>query len=123
MDRGEEGRAWSTCDRYESYLSHWIEPRWGQANLHDIKTPMVEEWLSKLHRQARKTGRIGLPQMTGAARVALARATKARIRNLMSVLFNHAIRGDFAVHNPISGPNRGSGVPPEFEANECARCS
>jgi len=110
VDRGEEGRAWSTRDRYESYLSHWIEPRWRQANLHDIKTPMVEEWLSKLNRQARKRGRIGLPQMTGAAKAPLARATKAKIRNLMSVLFNHAIRWDFAAHNPISGPNRGSGV-------------
>jgi integrase len=48
--------------------------------------------------------------MTGAAKVPLARATKAKIRNLMSVLFNHAIRWDFAAHNPISGPNRGSGV-------------
>ena len=40
----------------------------------------------------------------------MARATKAKIRNLMSVLFNHAIRWDFAACNPISGPNRGSGV-------------
>ncbi|HEX6502828.1 MAG TPA: hypothetical protein VF011_06235 [Terriglobales bacterium] len=59
VDRGEEGRAWSTRDRYESYLSHWIEPRWRDANLHDIKTPMVEEWLSKLQRQAKKHHELG----------------------------------------------------------------
>ena len=107
LDKDEEGRAWSTRDRYESCLSHWIEPRWGDVNLDDIKTPMVEEWLSKLQRQARKTS---APQATKAARTPLARATKAKIRNLMSVLFNHAIRWDFAARNPISGPNKGSGV-------------
>jgi integrase len=40
----------------------------------------------------------------------LAPATKAKIRNLMSVLYNHAIRWGFVDQNPISGPNRGAGV-------------
>ena len=40
----------------------------------------------------------------------LAPATKARIRNLMSSLFNHAIRWEFTDRNPITGPVRGSGV-------------
>ncbi len=109
VDKGEEGRAWSTRDRYQSYLRHWIEPRWGYTKLDDIKTPMVEEWLGNLQRQMRKTDEIR-PSETAKARPSLARATKAKIRNLMSVLFNHAIRWDFVARNPISGPNRGSGV-------------
>ena len=109
VDKGEEGRAWSTRDRYKCYLRHWIEPRWGYAKLDDIKTPMVEEWLGNLQRQARKTAGIR-PSQTAKAGPPLARATKAKIRNLMSVLFNHAIRWDFVARNPISGPNRGSGV-------------
>jgi integrase len=32
----------------------------------------------------------------------LARASRAKIRNLMSVLFNHARRHDFTDHNPIT---------------------
>jgi integrase len=40
----------------------------------------------------------------------LAPASKARIRDLMSVLFNHAIRWEFTDRNPISGPNKGAGV-------------
>lgn len=40
----------------------------------------------------------------------LAPASKARIRNLMSSLFNHAIRWEFTDRNPITGPVRGSGV-------------
>jgi integrase len=40
----------------------------------------------------------------------LSPASKARIRDLMSVLFNHAIRWGFTDRNPISGPVKGSGV-------------
>jgi integrase len=110
VEKGEDGRAWSTRDRYECYLRHWIDPRWGDAKLDDIKTPMVEEWLSKLQRQARNTSRMEVPQMMKMSKIPLARATKAKIRNLMSVLFNHGIRWDFAKRNPISGPCKGSGV-------------
>lgn len=31
VDRGDEGRAWSTRDRYDSFLRTWIEPRWVRA--------------------------------------------------------------------------------------------
>jgi integrase len=40
----------------------------------------------------------------------LAPGTKAKIRNLMSVLFNHAIRWNISAINPISGPARKAGV-------------
>ena len=48
VDKGENGRAWSTRDRYESYLDRWIGPRWGKEELTSIKAPVVEEWLKDL---------------------------------------------------------------------------
>ena len=95
IDTGGEGRAWSTRDRYDSCLTCWVEPRWGKSELGEIRTPAVEEWLHQLKR---------------ADGAMLAGATRAKIRNLMSVLFNHAIRWGLTDRNPISGPNRGSGV-------------
>lgn len=89
IDNGEEGKAYSTRDRYDSCLSRWITPRWGGYRLSDVKTIAVEQWLRKIER---------------------ASATKARIRNLMSALFNHEIRWEFTDRNPITGPVRGSGV-------------
>ena len=40
----------------------------------------------------------------------LAPGSKAKVRNLLSVLYNHAIRWGFVESNPISGPVKGSGV-------------
>ncbi len=109
VDKGEEGRAWSTRDRYEAYLNSWIEPRWGQEELTLIRAPLVEEWLRNLRQKPRKRK---LPQSVSTPQQSkpLAPASKAKIRNLMSVLFNHAIRWGFADRNPISGPNKGAGV-------------
>lgn len=115
IDKGENGRAWTTRDRYETYLNRWIMPRWGKEQLESIKTPIVEEWLNDLkfdpnwRRKRKGTGasarfRARMPLQP------LSPASKAKIRDLMSVLFNHAIRWNFADRNPISGPVRGSGV-------------
>ncbi|MHB8388178.1 MAG: tyrosine-type recombinase/integrase [Acidobacteriaceae bacterium] len=111
VDKGEDGRAWSTRNRYASYLDCWIEPRWGGEQLTAIKTPMVEEWLQQLrpqdHRRKKNTTEfVGHEKSTKL----LAPASKAKIRNLMSVLFNHAIRWEFTDRNPIRGLTRGSGV-------------
>ena len=115
VDRGDNGRAWSTRDRYESYLERWIRPRWGKEELTAIKAPMVEDWLQGLQFDPgwrKQRGRL-LP-LDASHQVkklqALAPASKARIRDLMGVLFNHAIRWDFTDRNPISGPCRGAGV-------------
>lgn len=89
IDNGDEGKAYSTRDRYEYCLNCWIAPRWGEYRLCDVKTIAVEQWLRQIKR---------------------ANATKARMRNLMSALFNHAIRWEFTDRNPITGPARGFGV-------------
>jgi len=89
VDRGEDGKAYSTRDRCESVLNKWILPRWEKSLIGDIRTVAVEQWLRSIPR---------------------ANGTKAKIRNTMSALFNHAIRWEFAQSNPITGPVRGSGV-------------
>ncbi len=119
IDKGEDGRAWATCDRYESYLNRWIAPRWGREELESIKAPIVEEWLRDLkfdpNWRVKKKPRLSeekavkRPQKEGEMQP-LSSASKARIRDLMSVLFNHAIRWGFTDRNPISGPVKGSGV-------------
>ena len=104
--KGEDRRAWSTRHRYESYLNSWIEPRWGKEELAAIKTPIVEEWLEQLMPLERKHRKLKSGQVVKP----LAPATKAKIRNMLSVLFNHAIRWEFTDRNPITGLTRGSGV-------------
>jgi integrase len=109
VDLGDDGRAYSTRDRYECTLNAWIEPRWGSTRLDEIKTPMVEEWLRNLHCRPRRRKK-ALAKTKPAELKRLAPGTKAKIRNLMSVLYNHAIRWGFIESNPISGPVKGSGV-------------
>jgi hypothetical protein len=76
-----EWKTLSTRVTYEGYLRKWTVPRWGATNLCAIRAVEVELWLRTLP---------------------LARASRAKIRNLMSVLFNHARRHDFTDHNPIT---------------------
>lgn len=61
-------------------MRRWIVPKWGELLLSEIRTIEVESWLR------------GLP---------LARSACAKIRNVMSVVFNHACRYEFFVSNPI----------------------
>jgi integrase len=89
IDRGEEGKAYSTRDRCHSVLNRWILPRWQATRICEVRTIDVENWLRSL---------------------SLARGTKAKIRKTLNLLFNHAIRWEFALRNPISGPVRGAGV-------------
>jgi len=101
IDKGENGRAWATRDRYESYLNRWIAPRWGREELDSIKTPIVEEWLEdlkfdpnwRLKKQSRSSqGMAAKRSRKRDGMQVLSPACKTRIRDLMSVLFNHAIR-------------------------------
>jgi hypothetical protein len=42
--------AYSTRKAYEGYLTKWIEPRWGQYRLLDIRAVEVESCLKSLNR-------------------------------------------------------------------------
>jgi len=73
-------KAFSTRFAYECYLENWVMPRWGGHRLDQIKPVAVEEWLNGIRR---------------------ARGTRAKIRNLMSAIFNHAMRYEWVEKNPI----------------------
>jgi integrase len=91
-------KAETTCEIYRGFIKSWIEPKWGSYRLLDVKTAGVEEWLrSPLQSKARTPA-------------PLAPGTRAKIRNIFSALFSHAIRWEFIDRNPITGPSRGAGV-------------
>jgi integrase len=75
----------STQDGYLSYARNWILPRWGRVSLVKVKTVEVERWLRD---------------------AAGSNGTKAKAKCVMSALFSHAVRWEFASSNPIS-----SGIP------------
>jgi integrase len=77
---GNTWRSYSTKQIYKVYLRRWIVPRWAEHLLSDIRTIEVESWLRSL---------------------SIARSTCAKMRNVMSVLFNHALRYEFFDRNPI----------------------
>jgi integrase len=72
--------AYSTWKAYEGYLKKWIDPRWGNYRLLDIRAVEVESWLKSLNQ---------------------APGTRCKIRNVMSLLFNHGRRHDLCDRNPI----------------------
>ena len=75
--------SYSTKMGYESYLTNWIVPRWGEYTLARMENGIavhVEEWLSTVSRS---------------------RGTKAKIRNIMSAVCSHAVRYGWMTINPI----------------------
>ena len=77
----KQGRkAFSTRAAYESYLKGWILPRWGDLRIDQVKSVAVEEWLDSIKR---------------------AKGTRAKIRNIMSAIFHHAMRYEWVERNPI----------------------
>src|ERR1035437_6958940 len=73
--------AHSTREVYGSYIKTWILPKWGQHSMSDVRTVDVEEWLGKLP---------------------LANGSRAKIRNVMSAIFSHAMRYEWFNRNPIA---------------------
>ncbi len=73
-------RSHATKKSYQVYLNRWVRPHWRHQELAEVRTIQVESWLR------------GLP---------LAKSSCAKIRNLMSVLFNHACRYELFDRNPI----------------------
>lgn len=80
-------KAHSTAEGYKNYLTLHIVPKWGKHSLSAIKSIEVESWLRNLKKVN------GKPASPG---------TKTKIRNLMSALFAHAIRYEWAARNPIT---------------------
>jgi integrase len=85
--RDEDRKSYSTQSTYDLYLKNWILPRWQTYRLTEVKAVEVEKWLKGLC----------FPKTA----VPLARGTKAKIRNIMSALFSHAIRWEWSDKNPI----------------------
>lgn len=73
-------RSHATKKIYKAYLTRWIRPHWQECQLGEVRTIKVESWLRTLP---------------------LAKSSCAKIRNLMSVLFNHACRYELFDRNPI----------------------
>lgn len=72
--------AHSTRKAYAGYLKKWIEPRWSEYQLLEIRAVEVESWLKSMNR---------------------APGTRCKIRNVMSLLFNHGRRHELCDRNPI----------------------
>lgn len=70
-----------TAEVYAGYLKTQITPSWGEFSLSEVKAIKVEAWLKAL---------------------TLAPGTKAKLRNLMHAIFNHAMRWEFFSRNPIT---------------------
>jgi integrase len=84
----ENGRKTArTIAVYKQQIRQYILPKWGGCEIGRIKTVAVEAWLG------------GLPG---------APATKAKTRNVMSSLFQHARRYEFVLANPISLVRQGA---------------
>ena len=79
-DQEQSRKSHSTRAAYTCYLDGWILPRWGNHRIAQVKSVAVEEWLGSIER---------------------ARGTKAKIRNIMSALFTHAMRYEWTDRNPI----------------------
>ena len=73
-------RSHATKKTYQAYLNRWVRPHWRQYELAEVRTIHVESWLRRLP---------------------LAKSSCSKIRNLMSVLFNHACRYELFDRNPI----------------------
>ncbi|MGA2630682.1 MAG: tyrosine-type recombinase/integrase [Terriglobia bacterium] len=79
--REELPERFSTRVSYKSLLKRWVQPKWGDLPLNEIRTLEVEHWLKSM---------------------TLAPKTRANIRNLMHVIFECARRWELVkASNPI----------------------
>jgi integrase len=78
----ESGKRSSTCEVYAGFIKLHVTPKWGKLRLDQVKTVAVEQWLRSLP---------------------YAPATRAKIRNILSAIFAHAVRYGLILHNPIKG--------------------
>lgn len=86
-DKVEKERlAFATHNSYKTYLNHWVEPKWGQHLLEDVRTLAVESWLRD---------------------IPLAPKSKRHLRNVMHVLYECALRWELVSQNPITRVRQG----------------
>ena len=76
-----ERKAFASIATHLVMTRRYIEPKWGQHRLSDVRTMQVEEWLHSL---------------------SLAPGSKTKIKSAFSVLYSHAIRYEWLTFNPIS---------------------
>jgi integrase len=76
-----ERKAFATLESNKIYLKRHIEPKWGDKGITEVRTVEVEKWLHSLQ---------------------YAPGTRSKIRNIMSAVFNHAMRHEWLDRNPIS---------------------
>jgi hypothetical protein len=77
----KDKKSFSTVENHRLLYKRYVEPRWGQLRLYAIRTVDVEEWLHSL---------------------TLAPASRAKVKCILSSLYNHAIRNEWLMFNPIS---------------------
>lgn len=74
------GKTKLTREVYSFHLDSYIIPRWGDERIGDIKAFRVESWLKSLEKS---------------------NAIKAKIKGVLGVLYQHAMRYGWAERNPI----------------------
>ncbi len=85
----EEAKSFATQRTNQDFLRLYITPQWGNYKLREVRSVAVEKWLKNFTKEN------GEPY---------SRPTKAKIRNIMSAVFNHAIHYEFLPQgmNPIT---------------------
>lgn len=74
-------KAFASQENHKILVKRYIKPTWGKHRLSAVKTVEVERWLDGL---------------------ALAPASKTKIKACFSVLYSHAIRHQWMTFNPVS---------------------
>lgn len=74
------GKSRRTLEVYAANIDRIILPRWGNMKLRDVKPVALEQWLQDM------PGALG---------------TRAKVRCVFSVLFQHAMRHEWALSNPV----------------------
>src|SRR5438874_656901 len=80
LTKDNSWRSHSTKKAYRAYLNRWVIPHWGGVRLSEVRTTEVESWLRSLP---------------------VAKSSCAKIRGILSVLFNHACCHELFDRNPI----------------------
>jgi len=84
---GDSFRSFATVKTYRGYIRKWVKPRWGSRYLDEVKAVDVEPWLRRLP---------------------IARSSRAKIRSILSILFNHACRYELFDRNPMRYVRQGA---------------